>query len=744
MVGRLRISTAFIYPIVDWFIPDHIKNDVELVQRVRMFVISHMFGPFLGHPITAFLYATDPEPNPHVPVLGASIMAFWLFPWALKFTGSYYILALISVQNLAFATLWGSFNYGGVSSPFLPWLLMVPLLGFYYLGAGLRFRVAVIGAICVNMAGFYVAYELYGGFPEHVHLSSMVGPGMISIFCAAIYVSLMAVYYANVVASQSELQREVLRHKVTMTELRMAKDAAENANSAKSEFLAKMSHELRTPLNAVIGYSEMLLEDAELEGDGENIADLDKINKAGKHLLALVTDVLDLSKIEAGKMELYVERFDLNAFINDVANTCRPLVAKNANALNVEIPPDLGIAACDVTKLRQAVINLLSNAGKFTRNGQVTLSAERNRDGQRDHFTISVRDTGIGIRQEDQQRLFQNFSQADANISGQYGGTGLGLALSRKLCRLMGGDITVESTHGQGSCFTIQLPATISDFEGLLNVDGMPVRQDGDALPQTPTDPADQDRGATGQTVLVIDDDHAVLELMERILSREGYHPILVDNAQSGLQLARTMRPSLIILDVVMPDMDGWELLAALKSDEALRACPVIVQSIVDDQQTSYTLGADEVLTKPINRERLAENLARLCHRSNSSHPVLVVRPDQDEVGIGVAECLRKQRQAVVEVVDCKAALAVATSTPPAAVLLCGGISNSDALAFLSALRASKDDAPTPTLAIAGPDSQDTTLDGVDHIVDPSGKQPSDIAEVVAGMLGDSSERRHG
>lgn len=741
MFGKLRISAAQIYSIVDWFIPDHIKRDVELVQRVRMFVISHLFGPFLGHPITGFLYAVDPDPNPHVPILGMSIMAFWLFPWALKFTGAYYILALLSVQNLAFATLWGSFNYGGVSSPFLPWLLMVPLLGFYYLGAGMRFRVAVIGAICLNMAGFYIAYQLYPGFPVHVNLDSMVGPGMISIFCAAIYVSLMAVYYANVVASQSELQREVLRHKITLAELRMAKDAAERANSAKSDFLAKMSHELRTPLNAVIGYSEMLLEDAELDGDGENIADLEKINKAGRHLLALVTDVLDLSKIEAGKMELYIERFDLNAFINDVANTCRPLVAKNANALNVEIDGNLGIVATDVTKLRQAVINLLSNAGKFTRNGQVTLAAERITEGKMEYFAVSVRDTGIGIRQDDQQRLFQNFSQADANISGQYGGTGLGLALSRKLCRLMGGDIHVESEYGKGSKFTVKLPAAAADFEGLLDPDGMPVQpEDADTDAKMPIN---EDANARKETVLVVDDDHAVLELMDRILTKEGYDPVLVDNAQSGLQVARTMRPSLIVLDVVMPDMDGWELLAALKADEALRACPVIVQSIVDDPRTGYSLGADEVLTKPIDRQRLADNLARLCHRS-SSNPVLIVRTEGDEVAAEIAACLTKQKQSVVEVADCGAALAVAVARPPSAVLLCDSISNTEALSFLSALRALKDNAPTPTLAIARPSAADDGLSNIDVVVDPNDRGAKEIAEVVSGMIGEKTGNRNG
>jgi len=457
---QLNNLLNLVYLIVDWFIPSWIKQDTDLAPRARMFVISHLFGPFLGHPITLSLYAIDPNPNPHVPILGLSILAFWFFPIALRLTGQYHTLALLSVQNLAFATLWGCFFYGGVSSPFMPWLLMVPLLAFYYLGAAFRFRVAVIGILCVNLMGFYLAYELNNGFPVHVRMSDMVGVGMISIFCASIYVSLMAVYYANVVASESDMQREVHRHRITLAELHRAKDEAEQANNAKSEFLAKMSHELRTPLNAVIGYSELLLEDAELSGRGEEIADLEKINRAGMHLLSMLTDVLDLSKIEAGKTELYSEQFELPAFIDDVAYTCRPMLAKNANQLTVHKAPGLGTVTCDMTKLRQSVINLLSNAGKFTSSGQITLESNLEEDAYGQWFTISVRDTGIGIREADLPRLFQNFSQADAGISQQFGGTGLGLALSRKLCRLMGGDITVESQFGKGTCFTIRLPMT--------------------------------------------------------------------------------------------------------------------------------------------------------------------------------------------------------------------------------------------------------------------------------------------
>lgn len=721
MLRTPRLSTAFVYPVVDWFIPAALKEDVELVQRVRMFVISHLFGPFLGHPITAFLYIVDPNPNPHVPILGISIAAFWLFPWALKFTGRYQTLALISVQNLTFATLWGSYHYGGVSSPFLPWLLMVPLLAFYYMGPGKSARIGVIGMLCVNLSLFYFAYSWDHSFPAHVPLDDMVGVGMISIFCAAIYVSMMAVYYANVVASQSELQREVLRHKITMAELREAKEAAERANGAKSDFLAKMSHELRTPLNAVIGYSEMLLEDAELSGNGESIADLEKINRAGKHLLALVTEVLDLSKIEAGKMELYIERFDLSAFIDDIASTCRPLIAKNANELVVNRTSDLGVVACDVTKLRQAVINLLSNAGKFTKNGRVTLETGRHQDENGEYFTISVHDTGIGIRAEDLGRLFQNFSQADANISGQFGGTGLGLALSRKLCRIMDGDITVASEFGAGSTFTIRLPVTAEAFSGL------PSDAAGEAVPVR--------QAAEGKSVLVIDDDPDVLELMQRILEGEGFESILVDNAESGLQLARTMKPALIVLDVVMPGMDGWQLLSALKSDESLKACPVIVQSILDDPKTGYELGADEVLSKPIDRKALTENLVRLCRREPDA-AVLVVSSSADMFVSAVVDQLRRQRVPVVEAADCETALLRATAVRPAAVLLGNHVSRGMVLKFLDSLRQMNDEVALPVLAVYGDNGQaEEAPEGVTKIVGGDTEQAENVANQMRELM---------
>jgi signal transduction histidine kinase len=280
---------------------------------------------------------------------------------------------------------------------------------------------------------------------------------------ATIYVSMMAIYYANVVTSQSMLVREAERHRATADRMLSAMEQSERANQRKSVFLAKMSHQFRTPLNAIIGYSELLLEDAEISAEENQIGDLRRINAAGKHLLSLVTSVLDLSKIEANKTELVIEPFDVTAFIQDVIDTGRNLVTTNKNELVINRAADLGIMISDATKLRQSILNLLSNAGKFTKDGKITLSVSRDRRQTGDWIRISVQDNGIGISRENVQRLFKNFNQAEASTASKYGGTGLGLALSQTLCQLMGGTIFVESNLGLGSRFTIDVPAYIED-----------------------------------------------------------------------------------------------------------------------------------------------------------------------------------------------------------------------------------------------------------------------------------------
>ncbi len=382
----------------------------------------------------------------------------------------------------------------------------------------------------------------------------------------------------------------------------------EAADRHKSEFLANMSHELRTPLNAIIGYSEMLQEDAADLGAGQFTDDLGKINSAGKHLLELINAVLDLSKIEAGKMELYLESFDVAGLVRDIAAVIQPLAAKNANRLDVRCPAETGTMRADLTKVRQALFNLLSNACKFTERGAISLTVAREVVEGRDSMVFAVSDTGIGMTPEQIARLFEAFSQADAATTRRYGGTGLGLALSRRLCRMMGGDVTVESLAGRGSTFTIRLPAEVAES----------VEEPAPSAEAT-------DRASAGVgTVLVIDDEAAVRDLMQRFLTKEGFRVVTAHGGEEGLRRARELRPDAITLDVMMPGMDGWAVLSALKADPDVADIPVIMLTIVDDRNLGYALGASDYLTKPIDRERLVAVLKQ--HRRDL--PVLVVDDD--------------------------------------------------------------------------------------------------------------------
>jgi CheY-like chemotaxis protein len=383
-------------------------------------------------------------------------------------------------------------------------------------------------------------------------------------------------------------------------EIEVGRRQLEVAGRHKSQFLANMSHELRTPLNAIIGYSEILQEEAEDLGQDDLVPDLQKITSAGRHLLELINAVLDLSKIDAGKMDLYVETVDVPRLVADAEAAVRPLALQYGNHLQVRCPAAVGAVEADLTKVRQALLSLLRNACTFTRGGTVSLEVHRTTSPAADGVTFLVQDTGIGLTREQLDTVFDEFTQVDQSSTRAAGGSGLGLALSRRLCRLMGGDVTATSRPGAGSTFAMHLPATAP-----AAAVPAPVRADRLAV-----------AGDTA-TVLVIDDDRATRDLMERLLTREGMRVVTATGGAEGLRLAEQLRPAAITLDVLMPSLDGWAVLSALKATPGLADIPVILLTITDDRNLGYSLGAADYLSKPLDRDKLLAVLARHCRQAS-------------------------------------------------------------------------------------------------------------------------------
>ncbi len=514
---------------------------------------------------------------------------------------------------------------------------------------------------------------------------------------------------------------DVTEQRQAEARLEASREAAEAANRAKSQFIANMSHELRTPLSAVIGYSGMVAEEIEDLGQPGLVEDVRKIEANARHLLGLINDVLDLSKIEAGRMTVTQQSFTVDTMIEDVLAAATPLTAKKGNRLEVDLGPNLGIMRSDEVKIRQCLLNLIGNAAKFTEGGTVTLSVRRVRDGQDDWLCFSVEDTGIGMTPEQLQRLFQRFVQADESTTRQFGGTGLGLSITRAFCRKLGGDVTVDSRYGKGSTFTISLPA-------VLEAEGEAER------------PAVEVVTERGEIVLVVDDDSAARDLLTRFLDREGFEVKTARDGREGLALARRYRPKIVLLDIEMPNVDGWQMLQSLRADPVLSDIPVIMISVLHERSVGFAMGADDYLVKPIDRAELKRVLERFNGRSGRARVLLV--DDDPETRGWMAALLAREGWSTVMAVDGQDAIDQLDCGMPDLIILDLMMPVMDGFAFLRSLRARPDARDVHVVVLTAKDvtgEERAVLDGkVDRVIRKDGVKLDDLRAELRRLVPDA------
>ncbi len=483
-------------------------------------------------------------------------------------------------------------------------------------------------------------------------------------------------------------------------ELAEARDQAMEASKAKSSFLANMSHELRTPLNAIIGYSEILMEEMGDVGEERYTNDIEKIRMAGNNLLSLINDILDLSKIEAGRMELFIEEFDLKHLLKEIDATIKPLVDKKSNTLTVHEPEKSFMLRLDHTKVRQIVFNLLSNSCKFTEHGEITLSVRMDNSHttfSHDVVIFAVSDSGIGMTEEQMKKLFMEFSQADSSTTRKYGGTGLGLAISKRFCEMMNGSIEVQSIPNKGTTFTVTLPIAL-EMEKKTTSD--PVHA-GNILPIVPQ-PA-------SSTVLIIDDDPNVRELLTRTLLKEGYAVHCVSNGDDGLALARKILPTVVILDVMMPQKDGWSVLREMKDDPELKSIPVIMHTIIDNRNLGFAIGAQDYLIKPVNPETIIQTLKRYTQASRLMN-ILIVDDDPNQLDM-LSRILGKEKWNIQTADGGVSAIALLARSLPDVIILDLMMPTMNGFEFLKLMKENEQWSQIPILILTAMELNKTDYD---------------------------------
>jgi signal transduction histidine kinase/DNA-binding response OmpR family regulator len=480
------------------------------------------------------------------------------------------------------------------------------------------------------------------------------------------------------------------RSQAMIIELERTREDANLQNLAKSQFLANMSHELRTPLNAVLGYAMLLAEDANDAGNESAVADLGRIQQAGRQLLQLINEILDLSKIEAGKSTVERSVIDVNALVRSAVEGFESDKGRNGNRFEMTVARDVGIMVGDQSKIKQCLTNLLGNAFKFTTDGDVSLNVDLVERGDRAEVVFRIVDTGIGIGPEQHERLFEPFYQGDASATRKFGGTGLGLAITRRLARLMGGDVTIETTGEIGSTFLLTLPLNSAARESEVNAFAS---EDTAVATDTVVAASGNDR-----TALIIDDSESALDLMRRWLTRLDYDVLTATDGASGLALARSAKPDLIILDVLLPDRSGYDILTEFRADETLSETPIILVTVDDDRARGLEAGATDYIRKPVVEKQLREMLE--VYRDKASGEILVIEDDDDAAEL-VRRCVQQVGFSCRRAKDGIEGLTMARDRTPIAIVLDLTMPNLDGFQVIEALTSEESLRDIPVIVLS-------------------------------------------